>query len=190
MTTPALSASSFPNTSFSPHLGTARAPLMIMVTTFPMSRSNAPCVSRTQGYSPSRSTSCISQSVIWRWCVSGLYAEDPDELFWEFCIWESVQGDHASMGVWAVRTGSTSAGQPSRRWKMSWAQPGRRDVDHIPARRGVMPVNRTRSRLCETRRVGFGSQSGMTDADSVRSLCVSAVSAVSTCQYTTKAFRF
>lgn len=62
---------------------------------------------------------------------------------------------------------------------MSWAQPGRRDVDHMPARKGVMPVNRTSMRLYGSRSVGLGSHSGMTEAHSVNSLCVNAVSAVS-----------
>lgn len=61
---------------------------------------------------------------------------------------------------------------------MSWAHPGRRDVDHMLARKGVMPVNRTSRRLYGSRSVGLGSQSGITEADSVKSLCVNAVSAV------------
>lgn len=61
---------------------------------------------------------------------------------------------------------------------MSWAQPGRRDVDHMLARKGVIPVNRTSRRLYGSRSVGLGSQSGITEADSVKSLCVNAVSAI------------
>ena len=82
------------------------------------------------------------------------------------------------MGVFAEHTGSTSAGQPFRRWKIICAQPGRREVDHMPARKGVMPAKSTRRRACGRWCVGSGSQSGMMQGSSARSLCVSAVSAI------------
>lgn len=50
------------------------------------------------------------------------------------------------MGVRDVTTGMTRATQPLKRWKNNWPQPGRRDVDHMFARKGVIPVKRTRRR--------------------------------------------
>lgn len=71
----------------------------------------------------------------------------------------------------------TRATQPLKRWKNNWPQPGRRDVDHMFARKGVIPVKRTRRREYPTRTVGFGSHRGMTEGSSDRSLWVKAVSA-------------
>ena len=63
---------------------------------------------------------------------------------------------------------------------MIWAQPGRREVDHIPARKGVMPVKKIKRRLWGSWFVGLGSQRGITHGDSERILCVNAVSAGNT----------
>lgn len=60
---------------------------------------------------------------------------------------------------------------------MIWAQPGRREVDHIPARKGEMPVKNMKRRLWGRWFVGLGSQRGITQGDSDRILCVKAVSA-------------
>lgn len=60
---------------------------------------------------------------------------------------------------------------------MIWAQPGRREVDHIPARKGVMPVKKMKRRLWGRWVVGLGSQRGITQGDSERILWVKAVSA-------------
>jgi hypothetical protein len=49
---------------------------------------------------------------------------------WAARICDNVQGDHAVMGAFFV-TGTTSAGHPSRRWKIIVPQPGRRDVLHM-----------------------------------------------------------
>jgi hypothetical protein len=70
-------------------------------------------------------------------------------------------------------TGRTRAGHPSSRWKMMVPQPGRRDVLHMLARKGEMPVKRRTMRFVPMSIVGLASHRARVWADSERSLWAS-----------------
>lgn len=95
-----------------------------------------------------------------------------------------VESGVAIEGGCCFLTGTTRAGQPSKRWKCRVPQPGRREVDHMLARKGAMAVkSRTRRGVGKAWR-GFGSQRERTEGLAERRVWAREASAVvGPCQF-------